>query len=54
MVHRARLMGNGHDQLWLTVWDHDTHARQVYPSWGFEDVGSVRFDLRGTCQTHAC
>ena len=41
----------GNDQLWLTVWDHNTHARQVYASWGFEDVGAVRFDLLGIRQT---
>lgn len=36
---------DGHDQLWLTVWDQNSHARNVYQSWGFADVGSIQFDL---------
>lgn len=46
--HAAR---HGHDQLWLTVWEENAHARTVYRSWGFIDVGSIRFDLHGIPQT---
>jgi diamine N-acetyltransferase len=41
---------DGNDQLWLTVWDQNSHARNVYESWGFTDVGSTPFDLHGIPQ----
>ena len=50
-----RVMGHAvvdeHDWLWLTVWDQNTHARSVYESWNFADVGAVGFDLAGVSQT---
>jgi diamine N-acetyltransferase len=45
--HAAR---QRHEQLWLTVWDQNAHARAVYESWGFVDVGTISFDFLGTRQ----
>lgn len=41
----------GHDQLWLTVWEHNARAFKVYTHWGFLDVGAISFDFAGEPQT---
>lgn len=41
----------GHDQLWLTVWEHNVRAIEVYTHWGFLDVGAISFDFAGEPQT---
>lgn len=41
---------DGHERLWLTVWEHNTRALRVYRRWGFTDVGHVPFDLAGEAQ----
>lgn len=48
VVTRAR--DDGHDLLWLTVWERNLRAITVYGRWGFTDVGSVAFDLGGERQ----
>lgn len=44
-------MGAGHDELWLTVWEHNVRAIEVYTRWGFLDVGEISFDFAGEPQT---
>ncbi len=41
---------DGHDRLWLTVWEHNARALGVYRRWGWTDVGHVPFDLAGEVQ----
>lgn len=41
----------GHDALWLTVWEHNVRAIEVYTHWGFRDVGEISFDFAGEPQT---
>lgn len=41
---------NGHDVIWLTVWEHNRRAIEVYRRWGFRDIGAVPFDLAGEAQ----
>lgn len=45
----ARTSGN--ELIWLTVWEHNRRAIEVYRRWGFADAGSIPFDLAGERQT---
>jgi len=36
---------NGHDVVWLTVWEHNARARRFYQKYGFEEAGEVAFIL---------
>ena len=36
---------NGHDVLWLGVWEHNTRAMAFYQKWGFTVFGSHIFEL---------
>jgi diamine N-acetyltransferase len=42
---------NGHDVLWLGVWEHNPRARVFYRKWGFVEVGAHRFFLGDEPQT---
>jgi ribosomal protein S18 acetylase RimI-like enzyme len=46
---RAAVAG-GHDVLWLSVWEANTRAIDVYRWWGFVDVGALDFDLAAVPQ----
>lgn len=39
----AHAEANGHDWIWLTVWEHNPNAIAAYERWGFSEVGAVRF-----------
>jgi diamine N-acetyltransferase len=41
----------GHDVLWLTVWERNHRAIEIYRHWGFSDMGAIPFDLAGEAQT---
>jgi diamine N-acetyltransferase len=43
-------VAGGHDALWLSVWESNTRAIDVYRRWGFVDVGALDFDLAGVPQ----
>ena len=42
---------NGHDVLWLGVWEHNTRARLFYERWGFRLFGEHVFMLGNDEQT---
>jgi ribosomal protein S18 acetylase RimI-like enzyme len=42
---------NGHEYVWLTVWEHNRPARAAYAAWGFEDLGPIPFEFAGLQQT---
>lgn len=42
---------DGHEYLWLTVWEHNLRARDAYAAWGFEDLGPIPFQFAGLQQT---
>jgi diamine N-acetyltransferase len=46
-----RALGDGHDVLWLGVWDRNGRAVAFYRKWGFEVVGSKPFLLGSDLQT---
>ncbi len=35
----------GHESLWLGVWEHNLRARAFYERWGFRPVGTEIFRL---------
>lgn len=41
----------GCDLLWLDVWEHNPRAQAFYRKWGFEVVGTQRFQLGDELQT---
>ncbi len=44
-------MQNGHDTLWLGVWEHNYRAQKFYRKWNFDDVGTHVFHLGDDAQT---
>jgi diamine N-acetyltransferase len=42
---------DGHDLLWLSVWERNARAIAVYQRWGFVPVGEIAFDLAGVRHT---
>jgi len=36
---------NGHDVVWLTVWEHNERAMRFYHKYGFREVGELQFIL---------
>jgi GNAT superfamily N-acetyltransferase len=34
---------NGHDAIWLTVWEHNQRAQDFYRRWDFEVCGTIDF-----------
>lgn len=36
---------NGHDVVWLTVWEHNERARRFYQKYKFEEAGELTFIL---------
>ena len=35
----------GYDTIWISVWEHNTHAQIFYRKWGFVEWGSQIFQL---------
>lgn len=42
---------NGHDAIWLTVWEHNLKAQDFYRGWNFKPCGTVDFQLGNTTLT---
>lgn len=42
---------NGHDVVWLGVWEHNLKAQEFYRKWGFEKFGEHTFMLGNDAQT---
>ncbi len=43
----ARGLDGGHPALWLTAWERNTRAIDVYRHWGFVDGGADLFEFAG-------
>jgi diamine N-acetyltransferase len=41
----------GHDAVWLTVWERNRRAIDVYERWDFVDVAEDRFEFGGVVHT---
>lgn len=46
-----RASAQGHDTLWLGVWEHNERARAFYHKWNFREVGTHIFQLGADAQT---
>lgn len=42
---------NGHEMIWLGVWEKNERAIRVYEKWGFTTVGSIGFEFGDEVQT---
>ena len=42
---------NGHDVIWLGVWEYNQRAQAFYQRWGFGQVGTHIFQLGSDAQT---
>jgi GNAT superfamily N-acetyltransferase len=47
----AEAVANGHDLIWLGVWEKNARAIAFYKKWGFTDIGSHPFRLGNDIQT---
>ncbi|MBF9251852.1 GNAT family N-acetyltransferase [Pontibacter sp. 172403-2] len=41
---------NGHDVVWLTVWEHNERAKRFYRKYGFKEAGELTFILGSDVQ----
>jgi GNAT superfamily N-acetyltransferase len=42
---------NGHDSIWLTVWEHNKKAQNFYRKWDFKPCGMIDFQFGNTVLT---
>lgn len=42
---------NGHDTIWLTVWEHNKEAQNFYHKWDFKPCGTIDFPFGNTVLT---
>jgi len=42
---------NGHDTIWLTVWEHNKKAQNFYCKWDFKPCGVIDFQFGNTVLT---
>lgn len=42
---------NGHDTIWLSVWEHNLRAQEFYRRWDFKPFGVIDFQLGNTMLT---
>ena len=42
---------NGHDTIWLTVWEHNERAQRFYRQWDFKQCGVIDFQFGNTVLT---
>jgi diamine N-acetyltransferase len=42
---------NGHDTIWLTVWQHNKKAQDFYRKWDFQPCGTIDFPFGNTILT---
>lgn len=47
----AETAKNGHDRIWLTVWEHNKKAQDFYRKWGFKPFGVIDFQFGNTVLT---